>query len=451
LVAAPLGSQFQANTTHNKSTEFEGFLQWWCSVTVTASSKALPRSAIFAVRFVKSSDTFSSVCVVLFSYILFLVTIITHQDIKTQVISFAISIKMLNPFMDSATAAHMHQTIKLSPSHATDANSVVGHNQTNHQTFAQNGYGMPHPPHHHHHHGYAARDFLLRRDPHMPTLTGGLTTHDALSGNAVQPHHATTMFVSASQALHGAHHTGADTHVLFPSLDHHPAAHHPPPHMNGQMRISLPGTDMYGRPDHSFNQTARNDHHLTGPYGPMNAMGHMNHMNMHHAAAHGPGAFFRYMRQPIKQEMTCLWIDQEQPSPKKPCNKSFTTMHEIVTHITVEHVGGPECSNHACFWNDCPRNGRPFKAKYKLVNHIRVHTGEKPFPCPFPGCGKVFARSENLKIHKRTHTGKSFNQLLCIQLLIYLYYANLSQNYMYSMSVWIIYLFNTLLQQHVFL
>ena len=81
-------------------------------------------------------------------------------------------------------------------------------------------------------------------------------------------------------------------------------------------------------------------------------------------------------------------------------------MHEIVTHITVEHVGGPEIANHACFWEKCPREGRPFKAKYKLVNHIRVHTGEKPFPCPFPGCGKVFARSENLKIHKRTHTGK---------------------------------------------
>ena len=250
---------------------------------------------------------------------------------------------MLNPFMDSATA-HMHQTIKLSPSHATDATSVVGvgvgvgQHQPNHQTFAQNGYGMGHPPHpHHHHHGYAARDFLLRRDPHMPTLTGGLT-HDALSGNSVQPHHPTTMFVSTS------HHSNPDTHVLFPSLDHHPAAHHPPPHMNGQMRLSLPGTDMYGRPDHSFNQTTRNDHHLTGPYGPMNAMGHMNHMNAMHMnhSAHAPGAFFRYMRNcPIKQEMTCLWIDQEQSSPKKPCNKSFTTMHEIVNSYNGRTCGRP--------------------------------------------------------------------------------------------------------------
>ena len=51
---------------------------------------------------------------------------------------------------------------------------------------------------------------------------------------------------------------------------------------------------------------------------------YMNGMGMAAAAHHAPGAFFRYMRQPLKQEqMTCMWIDQDMPMPRKPCNKIF--------------------------------------------------------------------------------------------------------------------------------
>jgi len=135
-----------------------------------------------------------------------------------------------------------------------------------------------------------------------------------------------------------------------------------------------------------------------------------------------PGAFLLYLRTtPVKQELTCKWIDQD---TKQMCNRTFYTMHDIVTHLTVEHVGGPDSTTHTCYWENCSRELKSFKAKYKLVNHIRVHTGEKPFPCPFIGCGKVFARSENLKIHKRTHTGK----LNCFDFsLVSLFFFNLSK------------------------
>jgi hypothetical protein len=66
-------------------------------------------------------------------------------------------------------------------------------------------------------------------------------------------------------------------------------------------------------------------------------------------------------------------ISEDQQEPKKACNKVFYTMHEIVNHLTIEHVGGPEQTCHTCYWQDCARELRPFKAKYKLVNIIKVY------------------------------------------------------------------------------
>ena len=59
----------------------------------------------------------------------------------------------------------------------------------------------------------------------------------------------------------------------------------------------------------------------------------------------------------------------------------FQSQDELVKHVNTDHIK-KERRDFTCYWIDCQREQKPFKAQYMLVVHMRRHTGEKPNKCP---------------------------------------------------------------------
>jgi len=99
---------------------------------------------------------------------------------------------------------------------------------------------------------------------------------------------------------------------------------------------------------------------------------------------------------------SCTWI-QHLSYGILPCSSHVTSLQVslIYMHLII-HVWSGERP----FRCPVPGCGRSFTTSNIRKVHVRTHTGERPYVCPEEGCDRAFASATNYKNHLRIHSGE---------------------------------------------
>ncbi|KAI8807876.1 hypothetical protein BJ742DRAFT_710191 [Cladochytrium replicatum] len=100
-------------------------------------------------------------------------------------------------------------------------------------------------------------------------------------------------------------------------------------------------------------------------------------------------------------EVVCRWEN---------CGQIFLDASSLGQHV-VDHLKCPKGKGvHFCRWDGCPR-AHAFSRREKLMNHVRLHTGDKPYTCI--ECDRVFSRRDAYKNHMATHKDEFPHECEC--------------------------------------
>ncbi|KAI4471598.1 transcriptional repressor ctcfl-related [Holotrichia oblita] len=81
------------------------------------------------------------------------------------------------------------------------------------------------------------------------------------------------------------------------------------------------------------------------------------------------------------------------------CKKTYLSVCTLQRHMPIHEENTLVAKSNLCEW--CGKN---FREKTALNNHIKLHTGYKPFKCSY--CDKVFSRKSYVVLHERIHSGE---------------------------------------------